>query len=247
MRPFVQAPKRLASAGGPGDGVGRCSPSCARSCRRSIDGGHRRSREHLRGRAPAAAPGAACTGCCTRGSIVHVPLSFALMVLRRRAHRDGAAVLTSGCEFATAKKLAERIDLNYFSTSHGHAAVADPAVAGAAARGAALGVGVRRRRQPHHVQRRPGVERARLRGDEVRGVPQRAGRSRRAAGRAQVPSPVPRAHQRRRLPRRATTRRRTPSNQTPPPRVRDLPPGTPRPRAAREDGRCASASSATAT
>ena len=48
---------------------------------RALAAGDRRSREHLRRGAAAAAAGAACTACCTRWLIVHVPLSFALMVL----------------------------------------------------------------------------------------------------------------------------------------------------------------------
>ena len=126
----------------------------------------------------------------------------------------------------TAKQRAQRIDLNYFKHPHGLKRWRILLSLAAPDRGAALRDGVRRRREPQAVQRGAGLERPRLHRDEVRGLPHGGRRDRRLPG----------AHHRHRLPdlpRRAHTCRQPDARAG----LLDLPPGTPRPRPAREDGR----------
>ena len=122
MRPFVQAPVGVTPAGECDDGGGdvrQAAPAGASGA----GTGHRRSREHLRGRAPAAAAAADA-----RRAARLVDRARAVVVRddapRRGPYRDGNAVLRLWAlgfrmRIRTAKQRAQRIDLYYFRHARG--------------------------------------------------------------------------------------------------------------------------------
>ena len=114
----------------------------------------------------------------------------------------------------TAKQRAQRIDLNYFKHAARPEAVADSPVARAAGRGAAVGVGVRRR--PAAERRTaPGPVSSAHAFAEMRCEVCHTGVRRAIPARAR--RPVPRAHDRRRVPHVPRRARRTRSTRRPPP------------------------------